>query len=76
MGVAKKMSDHICRTCGGKFDCGYGDPCSSKNEQIDCHLCYNDYMAMVEEEVESAYIRDLKVNADIDFNSKLFSDFN
>jgi peptidyl-prolyl cis-trans isomerase D len=37
---------------------------------------YNDYMAMVEEEVESAYIRDLRVNADIDFNSKLFSDFN
>ena len=40
------MSDHICRTCGSKFDCGYGDPCSSKNEQIDCHLCYNDYVAM------------------------------
>ena len=46
MGVVKKMSDHICRTCGGKFDCGYGDPCSSKYEKIDCHLCYNDYMAM------------------------------
>jgi hypothetical protein len=41
-----KMSDHICRTCGGKFDCGYGDPCSSIYEKIDCSLCYNDYVAM------------------------------
>jgi hypothetical protein len=40
------MSDHICRTCGVTFDCGYGDPCSSKNEKIDCQLCYNDYVAM------------------------------
>ena len=38
------MSDHICRTCGIKFDCGYGDPCSSKYEKIDCSLCLADYI--------------------------------
>ena len=45
-GMGLKMSDHICRTCGGQFDCGYGDPCSSIYEKIDCSLCYNDYVAM------------------------------
>jgi hypothetical protein len=40
------MANHKCRTCGGTFDCGYGDNCSSKWQRIDCHLCYNDYVAM------------------------------
>jgi len=34
---------HSCRTCGIKFDCGYGKPCSSANEKIDCELCLGDY---------------------------------
>ena len=33
-------------------------------------------MTMIEEEVEAAYISDLRVNANIDFNEKLFSNFN
>lgn len=41
-----KLSNHTCRTCGGKFDCGYGDPCSSKYEKIDCPLCMKDYIKM------------------------------
>ena len=40
------MSDHNCRTCGTKFDCGYGDPCSSKGDSIDCPLCLKDYIKM------------------------------
>jgi len=40
------MSNHTCRTCGIKFDCGYGDPCSSKYEKIDCELCLKDYTEM------------------------------
>ncbi len=39
-------------------------------------IYYNDYMTMIEEEVEAAYISDLRVNANIDFNEKLFSNFN
>lgn len=40
------MSNHKCRTCGGTFDCGYGNNCTSKWQRIDCPLCYNDYVAM------------------------------
>ena len=40
------MSNHNCRTCGGRFDCGYGDPCSSKWQRIDCQLCMKDYIKM------------------------------
>ena len=40
------MSDQIIRTCGVTFDCSYGDPCSSKYEEIDCSLCYSDYVIM------------------------------
>jgi len=39
-------------------------------------IYFNEYMAMIEEEVEAAYISDLRVNANIDFNEKLFSNFN
>ena len=39
-------------------------------------IYFNDYMTMIEEEVEAAYISDLRVNANIDFNEKLFSNSN
>lgn len=39
-------------------------------------IYFNEYMAMIGEEVEAAYISDLRVNANIDFNEKLFSNFN
>lgn len=38
------MTLHKCRTCGNKWDCGHGSPCSSRN--IDCELCYADYEKM------------------------------
>jgi len=34
---------------------------------------YNDYMAMIQEEIDQAFINDLRAKADIDFNSKLFT---
>jgi hypothetical protein len=40
------MTMHICEQCVGRFDCGYGDPCSSKWQRIDCPLCLADYIKM------------------------------
>jgi hypothetical protein len=51
--------NHTCRTCGVRFDCGYGNPCSSANEKIDCSLCLTDYEKMgkvaklINKEIES-----------------------
>jgi hypothetical protein len=28
--------NHNCDQCDGKYDCGYGNPCSSHGEQIWC----------------------------------------
>lgn len=39
--------NHTCRTCGIRFECGYGDPCSSQYEKIDCDLCYKDHVNAV-----------------------------
>jgi peptidyl-prolyl cis-trans isomerase D len=36
-------------------------------------IYYNDYMAMIQEEIDQAFINDLRAKADIDFNSKLFA---
>ena len=33
---------------------------------------YNEYMVMIQDEIDHAFITDLKAKADIDFNSKLF----
>ena len=37
---------------------------------------YNEYLAMIQEEVDSAFILDLKAKADIDFNPNLFGNLN
>ena len=37
---------------------------------------YNEYIAMIQEEVDSAFILDLKAKADIDFNPNLFGNLN
>ena len=36
-------------------------------------IYYNDYMAMIQEEIDQAFVNDLRAKADIDFNSKLFA---
>ena len=41
------------------------------NDSIDTY--YNDYIALIESEVEAAYILNLRVNADIEINESLFS---
>ena len=30
------MTMHICEQCVSRYDCGYGNPCSSHGEQIWC----------------------------------------
>jgi peptidyl-prolyl cis-trans isomerase D len=41
------------------------------NDSIDTY--YNDYIALIESEVEAAYISNLRVNADIEFNESVFA---
>ena len=41
------------------------------NDSIDTY--YNDYIALIESEVEAAYILNLRVNADIEINDSLFA---
>ena len=41
------------------------------NDSIDTY--YNDYIALIESEVEAAYILNLRVNADLEINESLFS---
>ena len=41
------------------------------NDSIDTY--YNDYIALIESEVEAAYILNLRVNADIEINDSIFA---